>query len=180
MATVPSEMTAVAGSILTAAQWNSNVRDAVNFLITPPLFIGYQTVTQSIANAAFVPVLFDTEIIDSDGGHSTATNTSRYTAQTPGYYQPGGGPSLVANSTGVRWTRWAVNGTPVIGSQFSATAVQGQPHELPMRSFPIYLNVGDYLEMFVQQTSGAALGTDTTPGTPNVYSLFSCLWIRTA
>jgi hypothetical protein len=180
VATVPVEMTAVAGAVLTAAQWNSNVRDAVNFLLSPPTCELRQTVAQSIANGGSgTAVNLDTEDIDNDGMHSTVTNTSRVTAQTAGRYQFGGGVVYAANATNRRICWWALNGTAVTGSEATTagSAVAGGSTGPAARTKSVFLNVGDYVELVAFQDSGGVLNTAVaTFEMPSVFAR----WIGTA
>lgn len=45
----------------------------------PPTAELIQTVGQSVPNGTWGIITFDSEVEDSHGGHSTVTNTSRYT-----------------------------------------------------------------------------------------------------
>lgn len=175
MATVPVEMTAVAGAVLTAAQWNSNVRDAVNFLISVPIFEGRQTVAQSIPNVGTgASILMDTEDVDNDGGHSTITNTSRYTAQTAGRWQASGSVSYASNATGTRESNLLVNGTLTYSSKYNA--VNGDTSRFPTRTVTHFLNAGDFMEVAGWQNTGGALNTAVT-----LYeqATFSMRWVGT-
>lgn len=126
------------------------------FLLAPPIFRGRQTVIQSLTNAAASAITLDAEDVDTAGGHTT---TSRYTAQYAGWYAIGGGIGYAANATGVRGVEWWVNGVPVSGAgcMFPANAATSQ--RLPGRAFLVYLNIGDYVEVFAFQNSGASLNT---------------------
>ncbi len=176
VATTPSQRTWVTGEVVTAAELNSNVRDSVNFIIAPPLFVGYQTSAQSITTATWTSLLMDTEVIDRDGGHSTVTNTSRYTAQTAGYYRCSGLFSIAGNTTGRRGTRWAVNGTVITSTDVllpSASATSG----FPTYTREVFLNVGDYVELQVFQDSGGSLNTPTAAENQSGVAL---RWVSTA
>jgi hypothetical protein len=162
VATVPAEMTAVAGAVLTAAQWNTNVRDAVNFLTNPPACEIRQTVAQSIpTGGTTTALLFDVEDFDNDGMHSTASLTSRITAQTAGRFQFGGGVIFAVNGTGRRICWWALNGTAVLGSEATtmASSVANATCGPGARTKSVFLNVGDYVELIGYQDSGGALNT---------------------
>lgn len=163
---VPSPATEAPGNFNTSALFNAQVRDLNAFSLGPPVFYGLQTLSQSFANNATVAVALDTEIVDSDGGHSVTTNTSRYTAQVPGLYLVLGIGTFVANTAGVRSVRVALNGTTVRGSQITqppaSTQWAGATWAL------VTLNgTTDYVELTVSQTSGSTLtsyfGTDLCP-----------------
>lgn len=163
MATVPSTFTWSVGSVLTAAQLNTYVSNAVAFLLSTPVCEVRQTSNQSLANGASVAILMDTEDIDNDNGHSTVTNTSRYTAQTGGRFQVSGGVGFASNATGARVAWLSVNGTTNNGSGVESTPVGGGGVTLvPTRTKTLFLNVGDYVEVFGLQSSGGSLNTDVT------------------
>jgi hypothetical protein len=175
VATVPSEMTFVAGEVLTAAQMNTNVRDAVNFIIAPPLAQLVQAVVQSVGDSAWTALTFTTETIDRDGGHSNVTNTPRYTAQTAGWYLMQGTVSWTANATGGRQASFGVNGSSTLFSkvfQAGTAAFVGSV----TTSGTTYLNVGDYAQLFSWQNSGGANNTVINTESGPVFTL---RWVST-
>jgi hypothetical protein len=176
MATVPAEMTAVAGAILTATQWNTNVRDAINFIITPPFAIIKQSGSQSLTNNTWTTITFDTEEIDRDNMHSTTTNNSRATAQTAGYYQIDAIYAASSNATGGRATRLQVNGANVAGRSTAVMTASNFQTGVVV-SGPVYLNVGDYVELQANQLSGGALSTVNLTDTG---CILTARWISTA
>lgn len=175
MATIPSEITWTTNQIVSAAQLNANLRDAINFIITPPLCILRQTVAQSIGSAGATPILFDSEDIDRDNGHSTTTNTSRYTAQTAGYYHVDAIVAWASNTTGARWSFLSINGTAANG-RVTMLAPSASLAETPV-SGTVFLNVGDYLELQGRQDSGGSLNTSVAA--PHQSSM-TIRWVSTA
>lgn len=172
---IPTEMTATVGQILTAAQWNSNVRDGVNFLANPPIFRGIQTVVQSVPNAAYTDITFDSETVDSYGGHSISTNTARYTAQLAGWYFCTGEIVYVSNGTGRRLAGLFINGAQV--DEFEAPAVAAtSTHAVVAISDLQFLNVGDFVTLASFQSSTAALSTFVSAG--HSQSFFDVLWVH--
>lgn len=162
MATKPVEKTWVDLEPVRGADFNSNIRDASLLLLSPPLAIVRATVTQSVSNNTFTAVNFDAEDVDRDGGHSTISNTSRFTCVTEGYYLCTGVIAWAANATGRRICYWAVSGSPVNGSRLDFYPVQtGNPTIIPMASRLIHLDVGDYLQMmgYHDINGGGALST---------------------
>lgn len=162
MATIPTIPTEVPGNFWTSALWNANILGGLGYLFAPVRFKAYSSTAQSISSSTTSAVLtLDTEIVDSDGGHSTVTNTSRYTCQTAGLYAVTGSVCFnTTNSTGTRTLNIFVNGAGQTGagqqaapsasngaSVFSATLVQ--------------LAVGDYVELACWQNSGSTLSTAT-------------------
>lgn len=163
MTAVPTTLTAVAGAVLTASQWNSNNRDPVNWLLAPAILRIRQTSAQSIPNNTITAVLFDTEDVDSTGMHSTSSNTSRATAVYPGWYWTGGNVTFAANGTGVRSTSWAINGSLQNGSGTDfPVGSAATTNQLGASGTLFFLNVGDYLELRCFQVSGGALNLDVT------------------
>lgn len=165
MATVPALRTWTAGEIVTAAMLNANVRDSINYLLAPPAAALRQTSAQSLGNAAWTALTFDTEDVDNDNAHSTSTNTSRYVAQTAGWHRVNGGNvGFAANSTGRRGTRLAVNGSELNGGQCVGYIAGANAVVQAIVGRDVFLNVGDYLEVQAFQESGANLNTAVVGG----------------
>jgi hypothetical protein len=175
--TVPSLPARTAGTKLTAAIYKADITDGLGYLLNVPHFVGTQAVTQSIGNATWVALTLDTEQSDPYAGHSTSSNTSRWTcpAGYAGWYTACGVYVAVQNSTGNRGARLQVNGAPVSGAATFGLAT-GSPNSpgvtTPTRD--IFLNAGDYLEVAAWQniTGGGSLSTA-------VFSdVSSALWLR--
>lgn len=164
MATVPVTRTWVAGEVVTAAHFNNNIRDVLNYLLAPPIFRARQTVAQSVANSTDTVITFTTEDVDSAGGHSNSSNTSRYTYVYPGWMRHSGGICYVSNATGIRLLDWAKNGTGVEGTRTILPAISGFVHSMAARTEHIFGNVGDYVELRSLQSSGGALNTSVVAG----------------
>jgi len=176
MATVPVQITWVSGQVVTAAQMNANVRDAVNFLLNPPAAAVRQTVAQTLTTAVSTAITMDIEDRDNDGMHSTSSNTSRLTANTPGWYLAAGGVTFVANATGSRTTFWRLNGTtvqPALGGN-QVTASAGASSRVPCAPYHFFLNVTDYLEILGNQNSGGNLNTEALTGEQPSLSALWC------
>lgn len=176
MATVPSEITWVSGQVVTAAQLNTNLRDAINFLINKPVCEAFQTVAQTLTTGVGAAILMDSESIDNDNGHSTTTNTSRYTVQTAGRFQFSGAVSYTANGTGQREANLWINGTLNTSTKYNATSADTT--RAPTRTITRFYNVGDFMETAGYQTSGGNL----TTAAANSYeqSTLSVRWVGTA
>jgi hypothetical protein len=159
---VPSPRTFGVSEIETGGYLNS-LRDALNFLLNTPIGVFYQTAAQSVANAAFTAAAFDTTGVDSYSGHSNSTNNSRYAAVVPGWYELSGSVGFVTNGTGNRDGVWAKNGSaltaPGPGTIIDGSAGHGTAGAVP--TLPVFLNVGDYVELQLFQSSGAAVNTIT-------------------
>jgi hypothetical protein len=106
MATVPTFFPVAALRRLTTALWGSQVVAAGQFwTLNRPIFAGIQNTAQ--ANfAANTPtaILWDGEIIDRDGQHSTSSLTSRIVFPTIGWYLVSYSLTWPSNATGTRRT----------------------------------------------------------------------------
>lgn len=172
MATIPTPSTQTASAVVTSTLLN-NHRDGLQYLLGSTMTGGggrrpvaqmRQTVAQSIAvSGTWTAVTFDAEDVDYDAGHSTVTNTDRYTAATTGWHWVNGGVSFAANATGNRGVRFTVNGTVVNGSQVFEPA-GGAIVSVPCRGMLVFLNATDILRLEAFQTSTAALNTSVTTG----------------
>lgn len=169
MATVPVTRTFVAGEVVLDTHFNNNIRDVLNFLLSPPQVRCRQTAGQGITTGGTPqPLTFTTEDIDSSGMHSTVSNTSRFTAVYPGWYWCNGGVDWPASATGTRVVGWQVTPissgvtTGVNGGDTSIQGFAGLTNRQPARFVKVFLNVGDYVELTAFQNSGGTLTLDTT------------------
>jgi len=116
----------------------------------------YNNADISIPNSVDTALTFNSERWDTDGLHSTVTNTSRLTCTRAGKYIITGCIEFAANATGSRGAFIMLNGTTEINR---ANAVVSSA-SYPTRLIPtcIYnLAVGNYVELYVAQLSGGAL-----------------------
>lgn len=175
MATVPSYRTWATSEVVTAAMLNSNVRDPGQFWTTNrPKALLRQTVSQTLTTAVFASLTMDTEDHDNDGAHSTSSNTSRYTAQTAGWYLVSGAAGFAGNSTGRRGTRWAVNGSALAGGLVIGGNAGVGTCQVPAVTRLVTLAVGDYVELQAIQESGGNLGTAVTAENQSVMTV---VWV---
>ena len=181
MAVVPSSHDFTSG-VATTSEANAYIRDPIAFLLNRPVADVYSTVAQSIPSGAFTSVLFELEAVDTDpdgtGGHSTSSNTSRYTARYAGWYTCSGKVSYDVNATSYRGATFAVNGTAVARTGVlmpNNGAAMAMVVVLP--DHEIFLNVGDYVEVQGIQGSGAPLNTATALGW---YASMKVEWSRNA
>lgn len=163
MATVPSTRTWVAGEVVLDTHFNNNIRDVLNFLLAPPIFDGRQTVAQSLTSGTYAAVTLDAEDVDSAGGHSTSSNTSRYTAVYAGWAEVTQKAGYASNATGRRLIKLRTNGTTDVNGS-NATMFSGVTNTLALTgpTKKVFFNVGDYVEMMAAQESGGALNTAVT------------------
>lgn len=155
MATVPAPRTWTVGELLTASKLNADLRDGLSFLLAPPLAILTRTALQAVGSGSLIALPWDTEVVDRDGGHSTSTNISRYTAQTAGYYSAHHWHEWpVPNTTGYRRVMFRTNGSTLThqDSRTSPTSVA-----MSHLSGLIFLAVNDYVEVTLDQNSGSSV-----------------------
>ena len=85
--------TALGTGALISQAWVQNVVNAQKFLAANDATYGKdlcqmrRTTSQSLTASTWTAISFDAEDFDAAGGHSTSTNTSRYTAQASGKYR---------------------------------------------------------------------------------------------
>lgn len=153
-----------AGQVLTVSggvpAWTTVV-NTVNFVGCS----AWNSTDISVNNGTFTTVNYNSEDYDTNGFHSTTTNTSRFTIPSgqAGYYlvwantywrHPGTSNAGAANA------RWLKNGSTAYfttGSAFSAysTTTRNGVHT----SGVLYLAVGDYVEHQIYQWTDTTLST---------------------
>ena len=164
MAVVPGTHTFTDG-IATSTEANSFVRDPINFRMTPPMAHLRQSAVQSIPNGVSTAITFELEDVDTNlvgtPQHDLVTNNSRFTAVYPGWYLCTGGVGFAANVTSRRGSSWGVNGVATTASDVRGAATSASAAIYPARTMFLFLNVGDYVELFAFQDSGGALNTNS-------------------
>jgi hypothetical protein len=138
----------------TAALMNSNVRDAVSFLQTPPSFALVTSTTTSIPTATFTPITWGSAAVDVYGGWAASPNPSRYTAPVAGWYYCAGVVQGQFNAAGRRATALYVNGTVIRQTEIQVNPAVGTCHAIA--GF-VQLNKGDFVQLECYQSSGSTL-----------------------
>jgi len=183
VATVPSQIVQSVGGRVKAADWNNELNALVAFYTNPPRALVYQDTTgTTVPDSTYTSITFNNEGsgysssmigFDSDGMHSTVSNTSRFTAVTAGTYQFDGAICFVSNSTNSRAARWALNGSS-FGPIVRIPAVSGAITVVTAPTLFITMAVSDYVELQGWQNSGGNLATSVaSPG----YSYAQCSWV---
>ncbi len=145
------------------AAWGDAVRNGLEFLARRPGCVVQRTAAQSIPNSALTAIQFTaTDVRDTDGYHSTATNPERITvpAGLGGLYSIGAVVPYVGNATGARVVRLRINGATTVASVDVPTNA-GTTSTSVHVSVLWPLAVGDYVEVLAFQSSGGALNTQT-------------------
>jgi hypothetical protein len=145
------------------SSWGDAVNAATDYLATnKPRARVYNSANISVANNTVQALTFNSERYDVGGAHSTVTNTGRLTVPTGegGLYTMGGTVGWAANVTGRRILLVRVNGTTTI-CQSESMVDAGTGNSSDTINCEHALAAGDYVELCVFQTSGAALNVTT-------------------
>lgn len=145
--------------------------------VNRPTLAAYQTVTQSINNTTATAITMTSEVIDSENGHSNVSNTSRYTPTKAGYYLCIGQVAWGLNTTGDRTAQFRKNGATLDGAPYGSEPALNGAAFLFGGSYAmavIFCNgTTDYIELWGNQNSGAALSTAySAGGTSSFMSIF--------
>lgn len=155
------------------------MRDAVNFLISPPRVKVYKTASQSIGNSGWACLTWNAEAFDSDTMHDNTTANSRITFTTAGTYQITYNAMWANNSTGLRnhtieknGNTTQGNGTPVV-EPFAIAPVAASYTGASISVVASFV-AGDWIQAFAWQNSGGALNL---VGGSEAHSTFSARWV---
>jgi hypothetical protein len=121
---------------------------------------------QLISNNTDTVVTLPTEVFDTDGFHSTSSNTGRITIPSgkAGYYLFYGYVNFSSNTTGNRRLKFSVNNTTG-SAERSCNAITGSSGlSLVYLTAVINCAVGDYVNMIAFQDSGGNLYLQSTGG----------------
>jgi len=162
VSTVPTIPSFTVGQILGAASLQA-LADMETWLgyKLGGLFQAKQTVAQSLANGD-TAITFSSEDYDTDGGHSTSSLTSRYTAQTSGLYWAWGTVHFTnANTDYAAFIR--VNNSGGSGGTRVPKPASGDAL-VPVIPVLVTLNAGDFVEIVARQASGGAINSSVASG----------------
>ena len=141
--------------------------------LNPPYAQIGRSTDQSIPNSTLTAVLWTTEVSDSHAGHSTVTNTSRYTATVAGLYEVSCSLPWDPNATGVREMFFRINNTTsYAGDRSQASTVATI---MTAASRLLRLAVNDYVEIVTWQNSGGALNISSSYLTGPIMDV---VWLR--
>jgi hypothetical protein len=123
-----------------------------------------QSSGQSISNTTQTDLNFDTETFDTDGYHSTATNTNRITIPSgkSGYFLVTARTGFGNNSTGTRVNWLLKNGSTYLASTF-VEPNSSDPTTVTTATV-VSLNATDYITINAYQSSGGSLTTVVDQG----------------
>ena len=159
---VPVPRTWVAGETETASIFNGDVRDNMNFILSPPRCFAYKSVAETLTNGAWELLNLESELYDSHGAHSNSTNTGRVTAPESGVYSVTAQVRFSANATNSRLIQVRMNDTTANGTGgtrlalVSVQAASGGDVTTIGTTFDAQLSATDWIGLFAQQNSGVS------------------------
>ncbi len=160
MATVPSPRTWAVGELLTAVKLNTDLRDGLNFFLSPPMAILGLTANVTVSSGSDTAISWNLEVLDRDGAHDNSTNPTRWTAQTAGWYELSAHVLFGAATTSS--VTFFLNGS----GSFSAANIGAADTSRTSSSVSTvqFFNVGGYVVTMTKQISGssASLFADQT------------------
>lgn len=178
---VPAPITWIVGNDVTASQLNSNVRDAVDYLIGPPIATVFQSVLQAMSATPNTPsaVNFDSTAVDSYSGHSNSVNPSRYVGQQAGWYLVAGAVVFSPSTSGTyRKCQVYKNGTAIpyaTGQVPQVNSASSFGTAVAVAPTIVFLNgTGDYVELWA---SCDVASLNITPNTGNE-SFMTVFWLH--
>ena len=115
----------------------------------------YNSSGQTIGNASWTALTFNSERFDNAGLHSTSSNTSRLVAPVAGDYVITGVVRWNNNDTGLRGIAVRLNGTTFISESLVYTSSVHTSNTAGI----YHLAENDYVELMVYQSSGGNLNT---------------------
>ena len=115
----------------------------------------HNSVEVKVPNTTNTVIPFDTEILDTDNIHSTASNTGRLTCKTAGLYHIYGHAIWTSNASGIRVLNILLNGSTLL---VTVRHTVSGPTNYMIIDTEYPLTVNDYVEFVVYQTSGVTLG----------------------
>lgn len=121
-----------------------------------------RTSAQVITTGVFTMVQFNAELFDTDGMHSTTTNNTQITFNTPGIYVVGFNGTFEAAATYSRVsTAIKLNGTTDLARFQNDGSVNNLQQFLNVSTVYRFV-AGDYIEFEVRQVSGANKNLEVT------------------
>jgi len=166
---VPSFSNVAVGDKITAANWNQFVVASQQFLLGPPECIATNSDGTSVPDSTYLVIPFTSETCDTgvswDGAmHDNITLNTRIKITTAGRYDIEGRCAWAATANGSRriHIRRNAGGNYSNGTMVDAFVWGSTPSTADVGCFEFMratatFAVGEYIEMFLYQTSGSAL-----------------------
>lgn len=148
-----------ATGLVIPSAWGDQIRENFEALVDPPRCSVFATVAQSVAASTSVVLNAGGENYDTDGMHSTVTNTSRITAQKAARYELAATVAYDPGN-GRRITSFLVGGVTTLNGDARASAGQAGLAGITDRISivrSVVLAAGQYVEVQVNQNTAGAL-----------------------
>lgn len=117
----------------------------------------YASAALGLVNNVVTTIPFDSEVWDDFFMHEAAINPSRMTAKVRGVYGITANPNWATAAAGERYTDLVLSGALIIGmSRIAPDAVSPTATAIATQ---MRLDVGDYIELRMYQSSGGVLNT---------------------
>lgn len=141
-----------------------NLAEDTDAALRMPVAQLYTTTAQTIPNNTFTVINFGGETVDTHNGHSLTSNNSRWTCPGgwSGYYLVSG-LAYMENVTGPICARILLSGSEVINGSLTRhqAGASGIDIGLATGSVVLHMSAGDYVQLQVEQNSGASRNTYT-------------------
>lgn len=160
MATIPTVQVWSTGQFVTSSQMNAGIGNVLSWLLSTPRAVIYNSGSAAWASSATpAAATWTTELVDTDAMWASGTPT-RLKANTAGLYFIEGAWHFSIFTTGNAMMGVGLNtngswGTPNKLQEATSPPPSANFGPSLNTSFSYFLNVGDYLELFAAQTSGA-------------------------
>ena len=176
---VPSTRIFTAGEVETGAYLNSAVTNMGNFMLGKPVAQLTSTATTAVTLTTATPIPFSVANLNRDNSWSSATNPSRYTAQTAGWYfvQAEIHWAALAGTYRACYLRKNAAATGVAGSlhQILGSATASQTTHCASL---VYLNgTTDYVELIGVSGTTTALAASSIVGAPTTTANMNVVWV---
>lgn len=179
---LPSPRTWTAADVITADDasggripLNVHIRDICRFLNYPPICRATsqgtaQTIPSGAGTWTSIQLPGTTATVDNYNGHDPATNNTRYVSQRPGTYYIAGLAAVAEAAAGVGYRAArllhtkAAGGTTIYQGASTIAPAAATPGTALYASSSIRMAAGDYVEIQVQHTQGAAIAVKNGAG----------------
>jgi len=145
-----------AGDDVTSSAWNNQVKGNLEHLYSVPRCEAYRSADQTIGNASFTSVTWDSETFDTASIHDTSTNSDRFTLVRDGMWLVVAQINFVSNATGTRRARLRFNDSSTLSQSYFYTA-SGDTARFTTSAIVYTDTTTDYVSLQVFQNSGGNL-----------------------
>lgn len=173
-----TQITVIAPTIIASGRVQSDTTTGDIARTRSPGAMIRKTDTPTITNATYTLINWSGHYnaANVDNTVWAAADPSRFVAPVSGRYSIGGSVIFAANATGYRLVNMRMNaggatggGTSVL--YWSIPAVPTTVSALPIALTDFYMDAGDYVEFFANQSSGGALGVGNAGGAISTMSM---------